>query len=141
MKEGKSVYISLPVMEFPVEKLINAARAARERAYAPYSQFKVGAALVTPESRIYSGCNIENASYGLTVCAERVALYKAISEGDRRFVALAVIGSGNDYCRPCGACRQVLYEFAPELQVFMCNERGEFSVARLVDLLPEAFHL
>ncbi|MGB9802837.1 cytidine deaminase [Desulfofundulus sp.] len=133
--------IDLPVMQFPVEKLINTARASRERAYAPYSGFRVGAAILTSEGRLYTGCNIENASYGLTVCAERVALFKAVSNGERRFAALAVISDGEDYCIPCGACRQVLAEFGSEIQVYMCNHRGDYIVKTLAELLPMTFKL
>lgn len=133
--------IHLPVMEFPVEKLINTARAARERAYAPYSNFRVGAALLTAEGRLYNGCNIENASYGLTICAERVALFKAVSNGEKNFAALAVISGGAEYCTPCGACRQVLIEFAPEMDVYMCNSRGEYKRQTVAALLPLSFYL
>jgi cytidine deaminase len=133
--------IDLPVMQFPVEKLINTARASRERAYAPYSGFRVGAAILTAEGRLYAGCNIENASYGLTVCAERVALFKAVSNGERQFAALAVIADSEDYCTPCGACRQVLAEFGSEIKVYMCNRRGEYIVKSLAELLPLGFTL
>ncbi|MDQ0286489.1 cytidine deaminase [Desulfofundulus luciae] len=133
--------IDLPVMQFPVEKLINTARASRERAYAPYSGFRVGAAILTSEGRLYTGCNIENASYGLTVCAERVALFKAVSNGERHFAALAVISDSEDYCTPCGACRQVLAEFGNEIKVYMCNHHGEYIVKTLAELLPLSFKL
>jgi len=103
--------IKLPGMDFPVEKMINTARAAKEAAYAPYSGLRVGAALLTFQGRLFKGCNIENVSYGLTVCAERVALYKALSEGERQFAAMAVISDLDGFCSPCGACRQVLSEF------------------------------
>ncbi|MBE3585546.1 MAG: cytidine deaminase [Thermoanaerobacter sp.] len=133
--------IDLPVMQFPVEKLINTARASRERAYAPYSGFRVGAAILTREGRLYSGCNIENASYSLTVCAERVAIYKAVSNGERQFAALAVIADSDGYCTPCGACRQVLAEFGREIKVYMCNRHGEYIVKDLSALLPLGFTL
>lgn len=126
-------------MEFPVEKLINAAAAARERAYAPYSHFKVGAALLTKEGRYYTGCNIENASYSLTCCAERVALFKAVSNGERDFEAIAVTAGTQDFCVPCGACRQALAEFGADLRVFMANAQGEYRVQSLSELLPAAF--
>ncbi|HOV79715.1 MAG TPA: cytidine deaminase [Bacillota bacterium] len=127
-------------MIFPVEKLINAAAAARERAYAPYSGFKVGAAVLTREGRYYTGCNIENASYGLTCCAERVALYKAVSNGERNFEAVAVTAGTDDYCTPCGACRQALAEFGAEIKVYMANRRGEYLLKTVAELLPEAFY-
>lgn len=122
-------------------EMVDLALAARAGAYAPYSGFAVGAALLTDDGTVYTGFNIENASYGLSMCAERVALFKAVSAGRRRFSALAVACGGEDYCRPCGACRQVLAEFAPELRVLMANERGDFKEMRLAELLPEAFSL
>lgn len=133
--------ISLPVMEFPVQKLINTARASLERAYAPYSGFRVGAALLTPEGRIYHGCNIENASYGLTCCAERVAIFKAVSQGERKFAAVAVISDSDDFCTPCGACRQVMAEFGGDIKVFLCNNKGEYQVKTVAQLLPGYFTL
>lgn len=120
-------------------ELVRKAVEARDRAYAPYSGFAVGAALLSQDGRIFSGCNVENASYGLTVCAERVALFKAVSEGAREFVALAV-ACGQGPCAPCGACRQVLYEFAPELLVIMADGKGKtWCTARLSELLPHGF--
>ncbi|MEW6424469.1 MAG: cytidine deaminase [Bacillota bacterium] len=133
--------IRLPKMDFPVEKLLNLARAAREMAYAPYSGFPVGAALLTTRGQVYKGCNVENASYGLTVCAERVALFKAVSEGERDFAALAVVAGTEKQCVPCGACLQVLAEFNPQLTVFMGNSRGEYREKRVADLLPVIFTL
>lgn len=127
------------MMDFPVEKLINAAMAARERAYAPYSKFRVGAAILTREGRYYTGCNIENASYGLTCCAERVALFKAVSNGERDFEAIAVTAGSDEYCAPCGACRQALAEFGEDIKVFMANGRGEYRMQRLAELLPASF--
>ncbi|MCL6634699.1 MAG: cytidine deaminase [Peptococcaceae bacterium] len=126
-------------MDFSIEKLISAAMAARERAYAPYSGFRVGAAVLTGEGRCYTGCNVENASYGLTCCAERVALFKAVSDGERSFEAMAVTAGTEDFCAPCGACRQVLAEFGPEMKVFMLNARGEYRVQTVAELLPAAF--
>ncbi|MDF9409278.1 MAG: Cytidine deaminase [Pelotomaculum sp. PtaB.Bin013] len=128
-------------MDFPVEKLINAASAARERAYAPYSLFKVGAAILTVEGRYYTGCNIENASYGLSCCAERVALFKAVSNGERHFEAIAITAGTDQFCAPCGACRQVLTEFNPAMKVFMANSKGEFRMQTAAELLPAAFAL
>lgn len=128
-------------MGFPIEKLIKAASAARSRAYAPYSCFQVGAAILTTEGRYYTGCNVENASYGLSCCAERVALFKAVSNGERSFEALAVIADTDDYCSPCGACRQVLAEFNPAMKVYMANGRGEYRLLTVADLLPAAFVL
>lgn len=126
-------------MIFPVEKLINAATAARERAYAPYSKFRVGAAILTKEARYYTGCNIENASYGLTCCAERVALFKAVSNGERDFEAIAVTAGTDDFCTPCGACRQALAEFGTNIKVFMANKQGAYRIQTVAELLPGAF--
>ncbi len=120
-------------------ELVQKAVEARARAYAPYSGFAVGAALLAKDGRVFTGCNVENASYGLTVCAERVALFKAISEGAREFVALAV-ACGASPCAPCGACRQVLYEFAPDLLLIMADGEGKtWCTARLFELLPRGF--
>ncbi|NLI11703.1 Cytidine deaminase [Pelotomaculum propionicicum] len=124
---------------FPVEKLINAAVAARERAYAPYSNFRVGAAILTKEGRYYTGCNVENVSYGLTCCAERVALFKAVSNGERDFEAIAVTAGTEDYCAPCGACRQALAEFGAKIKVYMVNRAGDYRMRTVAELLPEAF--
>lgn len=126
-------------MEFSVEKLINAAAAAREKAYAPYSNFRVGAAVLTKEGRYYTGCNVENVSYGLSCCAERVAIFKAVSDGERNFEAVAVTSGTEDYCAPCGACRQVLAEFGVKIKVFMANCHGEYIEKTVAELLPEAF--
>ncbi|HJM63934.1 MAG: cytidine deaminase [Roseibacillus sp.] len=118
--------------------LIEAAQAAREQAYAPYSTYQVGSALQTRSGRIYTGCNVENASYGLTICSERVALAKAVSEGERDFDLLAICASGAP--APCGACRQVLHEFSPDLVLLLVDPRKEQSVkVDLSVLLPQAF--
>jgi cytidine deaminase len=112
--------------------------AAREKAYAPYSRFAVGAAVRGASGRIYSGCNIENASYGLTICAERVAIFKAVSEGEKRLAALAVAADTAAPASPCGACRQVMAEFGINT-VVMCNTKGERLTVTLAELLPHAF--
>jgi len=125
--------------DLAAEKLIEAAGAAREHAYAPYSGFKVGAALATREGRVYSGCNVENASFGLSICAERVALFKAVSAGERDFTALALVADRED-TYPCGACRQVLAEFAPGLTVLLAS-RGGVRKTTLAELLPYGFRL
>jgi cytidine deaminase len=122
------------------KRLLELARAARRSAYAPYSRFAVGAALLAADGRVFTGVNIENASYGLTVCAERVALWKAISDGARDFVALAVAGPPRAEAAPCGACRQVLAEFAPTLMVSWRRD-GRIVRRRVARLLPEAFRL
>ena len=120
------------------ERLVREAREAATRAYAPYSEFTVGAALLGASGKIYAGCNVENASYGLTICAERAAVFHAVSQGEQQFLAmgLSVPGAGS----PCGACRQVLYEFAPDLKLFIGSESGETIREVLVqELLPGAF--
>lgn len=118
---------------------MSAAMEARTHAHAPYSNFKVGAALESEDGRIFTGCNIENASYGLTMCAERVAMFKAISEGARRFRAIAVVTGSAALTPPCGACRQILWEFAGDLLVELGNEHGQTETLRMSDLLPKAF--
>ena len=122
------------------ERLLTLARAARRSAYAPYSNFAVGAALLAADGRVFTAGNIENASYGLTVCAERVALWKAIGEGARDFVALAVAGPPRAQTPPCGACRQVLAEFAPRMLVYWRRD-GRIVRRTLARLLPDVFRL
>jgi homotetrameric cytidine deaminase/tRNA-Thr(GGU) m(6)t(6)A37 methyltransferase TsaA len=119
--------------------LISAASRARENAHAPYSQFRVGAALRANSGRIFTGCNIENSSFGLTVCAERVAVFKALSEGERRFDAIAVVTDTERLTPPCGACRQILWEFCRDAEVVLANLSGQITMRRVPDLLPDAF--
>jgi cytidine deaminase len=121
------------------EALIAAARKVRENAYVPYSHFKVGAALLGRSGRVFTGCNVENASSGATICAERTAVVKAVSEGEREFVALAVVTDAPEPASPCGICRQVLIEFHPELPVIMANLTGGHRVETAAGLLPLAF--
>ncbi|MBS1817252.1 MAG: cytidine deaminase [Acidobacteria bacterium] len=121
------------------DALVDAARAAREHAVARFSGFKVGAALETADGTIVTGCNIENATYGLTVCAERVAMFKALSEGHREFRAVAVVADTNDPTPPCGACRQILWEFAGDIDVFLANLTEDKGTFRMKDLLPLPF--
>ncbi len=120
------------------EDLIAKAMEAREKAHAPYSQFAVGAALLAKSGRVYTGCNVENASYGLSICAERTAVFKAVSEGERDFEAIAVVTEKG--VTPCGACRQVLLEFGDDIQVIVANGAGEYRIFGLQELLPEAFN-
>ena len=119
--------------------LIAAARAARERAFAPFSKFKVGAALETEDGTIITGCNIENATFGLTVCAERVALLKAVSEGHRAFRRIAVVADTADPTPPCGPCRQLLWEFCGDIEVILANLTTDMGHYRLQDLFPLPF--
>ena len=121
------------------EELKAAAAAMLDRAYCPYSRFPVGAALECSDGTVYTGCNIENAAYGATLCAERAAVAKAVSEGRRDFVRIAIAGRGTEFCVPCGACRQVLREFAPDLEVICLNGAGEERRFRLSELLPHSF--
>jgi cytidine deaminase len=118
-------------------ELIALARKARDRAYAPYSRFRVGAALRTASGRLYSGCNVENASYGLSICAERVAIFKAVSEGERDFEAVAVVSE--TLASPCGACRQVMAEFGLDTKVIIADLGAGQQVFTVGDLLPAAF--
>ena len=119
--------------------LIRAARQARRQAHAPYSGFKVGAALETAGGDVITGCNIENASYGLTICAERVAMFKALSEGHKRFRRIVVVADTDAPTPPCGACRQILWEFGGDLEVILVNLRRESGRHQLRDLLPLPF--
>jgi cytidine deaminase len=121
------------------DPLVAAARDARERAIATYSGFRVGAALETADGTIVTGCNIENASYGLTICAERVAMFKALSEGHRAFVRIVVVADTAEPTPPCGACRQILWEFGPDLEVTLANLTDVTGRHRIADLLPHAF--
>ena len=121
------------------QQLIRMALAAREKAYVPYSDFMVGAALRAADGRIFTGCNVENAAFTPTSCAERTALVKAVSEGCRSFTRLAVVGNSADYCWPCGACRQMLYEFAPDLEVLVARQDHTFVKYTLRQLLPQGF--
>jgi cytidine deaminase len=119
--------------------LVGYARKARLRAHAPYSRFKVGAALRTRTGEIVTGCNIENASYGLTLCAERTAVFKAVSEGLKRFDAIAVVVDAPKLAAPCGPCRQILWEFCGDIWVHMANLRGAAKTVRMSELLPLPF--
>ena len=121
------------------EELKAAAVAMLDRAYVPYSHFPVGAALECSDGTVFTGCNIENASYTPTICAERTAVSKAVSEGHRDFVRIVIAGRSEDFCVPCGVCRQVLREFAPELEIICLNVAGEERVFTLPELLPHIF--
>jgi len=121
------------------EKLIAAARQARERAHAPFSEFRVGAAVRTKSGRTFGGCNVENASYGLTICAERVAIFKAISEGEREFEAIAVVTDTDTLTPPCGACRQIIWEFCGDVPVILANLKGKVERESSAKLLPRPF--
>lgn len=124
--------------KYDSDRLINAARKAREFAQAKYSHFKVGAAIITDEDEIFTGCNVESSSYGLTICAERVALTKALSEGRVNFKAIAIVAKDDAFCPPCGACRQLLFDYAPDIDVILTNGK-EKQIYKLKELLPHAF--
>ena len=121
------------------KELIQTAVKMLDMAYVPYSHFPVGAALECDDGAVFTGCNIENSSYGLTNCAERTAAFKAVSEGHRRFKRIVIAGRSEDYCYPCGMCRQFMKEFAPEMQVICLNGKGEARHFALKELLPESF--
>ena len=122
------------------DELCQAAVAMLDRAYIPYSHFPVGAALECADGTVFTGCNIENAAYGCTICAERTAIFKAVSEGHRDFVRIAVYGDGEHYCYPCGACRQFLAEFAPDVEVLSAMGGGRYVSNRLSELMPYTFN-
>ena len=121
------------------EALITAATQSRENAHAAYSNFRVGAALRATSGRIFGGCNVENATYGLTVCAERVAIFKAISEGERGFDAIAVVTDAESLTPPCGACRQLIWEFCGDVPVILANLKGKTEVLGMRELFPKPF--
>jgi cytidine deaminase len=121
------------------QPLIEAARNARLQSVAPFSNFLVGAAVRTAGGKVYTGCNIESASYGLTVCAERVAIWKALSEGERNFTEIAVVADTDKLTPPCGTCRQIIWEFARNADIVFANLKGESEVFHIADLLPRAF--
>lgn len=120
-------------------KLLKAAIKVRRKAYAPYSKFRVGAALEASDGKVYTGCNVENAAYTATCCAEKVALVKAISEGRKKFKRLVVVGDNEKICPPCGICRQSYAEFVKDMEIIMSNSLGQTIVSRLKELLPSPF--
>jgi cytidine deaminase len=125
--------------EESLQQLMETAKSARRRSIAPFSNFLVGAAVKTAEGKVYTGCNVESASYGLTVCAERVAIWKALSEGERQFVELAIVADTESLTPPCGTCRQIIWEFAKNATIVLGNLRGETQVVSIRELLPRAF--
>lgn len=122
-----------------LEALIAAAKTARERSVAPFSRFMVGAAIETADGKVYTGCNLESASFGLTVCAERVAIWKALSEGERDFINLAIVADTESLTPPCGTCRQIIWEFCKHAKIILNNLRGDREELAVADLLPRAF--
>ena len=124
------------------QELVERAFAMHRFSYVPYSKFPVGAALLCEDGTVFTGCNVENAAFGSTICAERTALLKAVSEGHcSDWTAIAIAGQGQDYCWPCGSCRQMLYEFAPHLRVLAARGDGDFQAVPLSELLPHGFGL
>lgn len=121
------------------KELIDSAIKAKENAYAPYSDFRVGASLLTIDGKIYTGSNIENVSYGLSICAERVAIYKAVSEGEKNFVSLGLSSDREMFITPCGACLQVIIEFCNDLEIILINNEGDYKTRKVEELLPGAF--
>jgi cytidine deaminase len=132
-----SEYEALSAGEY--ETLIAAAKSVRENAHAAYSNFRVGAALRATSGRIFGGCNVENATYGLTLCAERVAIFKAISEGERGFDAIAVVTDTDALTPPCGACRQIIWEFCGGVPVILANLKGKVEIISMSELFPKPF--
>lgn len=121
------------------KKLIDKAAEAKKNAYPPYSGFHVGAALLTNDGEIYTGCNIENSTFGLTLCAERTAIFKAMSEGQRKFTAIAIVSDSSDFIYPCGACRQIIFDHCGEIDIICTNKNEEFKIHKTSELLPFAF--
>ena len=119
--------------------LISAADEARKKSEARFSHFRVGAAIQTESGKIYSAFNIESSSYGLSMCAERIAVWSAINDGESNFTRIAIVSDAKDFCTPCGACRQVMYELAGDIEIFLTNKKGEVRSYRLSSLIPEAF--
>ena len=126
-------------MKKKYKDLAEAAQMAKLKAYSPFSKFRVGAAILTRDNKIFTGCNIENSSYGLTICAERVAIFNAISSGASKFSAIAVISDSPTFTPPCGACRQVLLDLAGDIDFVMVDSKNHFKVLKLATLLPFAF--
>lgn len=126
-------------MSEEIESLIETAKRAREQAVAPFSNFQVGAVVRTAGGKVYTGCNVESASYGLTVCAERVAIWKALSEGERQFTDMAVVADTETLTPPCGTCRQIIWEFARDARIVFANLEGKSEEFHIADLLPRAF--
>ncbi len=125
--------------EESLQQLIETAKKARLQSIAPFSNFLVGAAVKTEAGKVYIGCNVESASYGLTVCAERVAIWKALSEGERHFTELAIVADTESLTPPCGTCRQIIWEFAKDATIVLGNLRGETQIVSIGELLPRAF--
>lgn len=129
-------------MAYDYQQLMNLAKEASKQSYSPFSRFAVGAAVLCPEGKIYTGCNVENSSFGMTICAERCAIFKAVSEGEREILAVAIYSPNSDDCNPCGACRQVMYEFQGDSEVEIITESlGQLNIRKLGEYLPYGFKI
>ena len=129
-------------MSYDYQLLMDKAKEAAKESYSPFSKFAVGASVVTASGKIYSGCNIENSSFGMTICAERCAIFKAVSEGDKEILAVAIYSPNEDDCYPCGACRQVMYEFQGQDEIEIITEdKGKLNIKKLSDFLPYGFKI
>jgi len=135
-----TIPLNVKKIDISEQKLIQQANQAKNMAFAPISGFKVGAALVTSQGKIYLGCNIENISLSLSICAERVAFLKALSEGEREFTTLSLVSDSDKIITPCGACRQLIWEFAPDLTIIMGDSKGAIQCVKIAELLPQAFN-
>ena len=133
---------TINIMDINYKQLMDTAKEASKHSYSPFSRFAVGAAILASSGKIYSGCNVENSSFGLTICAERTAIFKAVSEGEREIIAVAIYSPNSDSCYPCGACRQVLYEFQGDDEILVITENlGELEVKKLSFFLPCGFRI
>ena len=121
------------------KELIQKASLAKEASVSPYSNFRVGSALLTEDDKIYTGCNVENSTFGLTLCAERTAIFKAISEGKRKFKTIVIVSDSPDYITPCGACRQIIFDHCGEIDIICTNSKNEYKIFKTSELLPFAF--
>lgn len=129
-------------MEIDYKLLMDTAKEAAKKSYSPFSKFAVGAGVLTANGKVYGGCNVENSSFGMTICAERCAIFKAVSDGEREILAVAIYSPNEDDCYPCGACRQVMYEFQGEKEIeIITEEKGELNVKKMSDFLPFGFKI
>ncbi|MCK5534986.1 cytidine deaminase [bacterium] len=133
--------MKINIEKIQIDELIKQAKQAKKNSYCPYSKFPVGASVLTAKGKIYQGCNVENSSYGLTICAERAAVFNAVACGDREIVVLCVVSDDSKWITPCGACRQVIYEFGKNVLVIMVRKDGKIKKKQISFLLPDAFSL
>ncbi|MCK4533802.1 cytidine deaminase [bacterium] len=133
--------MKVSIKKTQIDELIKQAKQAKKKSYCPYSKFPVGASVLTGKGKIYQGCNVENSSYGLSICAERTAIFNTIAGGETEIIALCVVGDGSKWISPCGACRQVIYEFGKNVLIIMVRGDGKIKQKQISCLLPEAFKL